>query len=177
MPPRQPAYVGEHHPEGQAVYDRFMAANPNLRFRWDPSREPLTLGGMLIANPRARWGNQGSITKWGDVANYDAGLDHVHWFYDHVVRKWVLASLPNVGFSDRAAQLAMEVLQTELDRVNAEHRKTAPGRYRSQERLVAHIGAAGTSWRLPDHPLVVVASNLVSVNIDFQPQVPEGTHP
>jgi hypothetical protein len=31
MPRQQPYYVGQHHPDGQAIYDRFLIANPNLR--------------------------------------------------------------------------------------------------------------------------------------------------
>ena len=162
----QPVYVGENHPEGQAVYNRFMAANPNLRFRWAPTEEPLTLGGMLIVNPRSRWGYGGSVQKWGDVGDYSHGLDHVHWFYDHGVGRWVLASLPNIAFSDEVAQRCMDDLRAELARVNAEHRLISAGQHQPEEQLLAYFGKKGTSWRIPDHPLVIVASNLVAINLD-----------
>ena len=161
----QPVYVGENHPEGQAVYNRFMAANPNLRFRWDPTKEPLTLGGMVIANPRSRWGYNWSVEKWGDIGNYSIGLDHVQWFYDQSEKRWVLASLPNIAFNDEVARRCIADLHVELARINGEHRLTPPGQYRPEEELVAHIGDKGTSWRIPDHPLLIVASNLVTINL------------
>ena len=37
------------------------------------------------------------------------------------------------------------------------------------EHLVLYAGAMGTSWRIPDHPLVVAASSLVTINLDLFP--------
>ena len=147
-----------------------MASNPSLRFRWDPRGEPLTLGGMLVATLRSRWGDAGRERRWGDVGNYSLGLDHVQWFYDHGMNRWVLASLPNIAFSDDVARRCMDDLRAELARVNAEHRLTAAGQSQPDEALVAYFGEKGASWRIPGHPLVIIASNLVAINLGPFPE-------
>ena len=159
----QPHYVGQNHDDGAEVYARFMERNRNLEFR-ENDRSPWNLGGMLIWNPGARWGAHGQAQRWGDFGHgLDLGLDHLEWLYDRNVLRWVLTSLPNARLENLGDSIRR--LQTELDRVNAEHRTTGPGRQDPDEELRLYVGADGTSWRRPNYPLLVVSSNLVPLEL------------
>ena len=90
----QSRYVGEAHPDGPAVYDRFLENNPNLTWKcdgWD------TLGGLLIAKPGNRTGYRDSDRRWGVRDWRGAGLDHMDLLYDTVANRYAMTSLPNAN--------------------------------------------------------------------------------
>ena len=163
----QSRYVGEAHPEGQAIYDGFLRSNPNLTWKREGQA---TLGGLLIASPGSRPVYRGQNRRWVINDPRAMGLDHMDFFYDRVANRYAMTSLPNAN--DRELDLYsgwMERLREELNRVNAAHAHSEPGKRNPREDLILYAGDMGTSWRLTGHPLVVVASNLVAVNLRLMP--------
>ena len=144
-----------------------MAGNANLKFRND-DRTPRCLGGMLISTPNTRAGFQDTDEKWvNTTGKTDLAMDHMEWFYDANARRWVLASLPNITLNEHGQCDCgcVNNLTVKVGEINERHTRTVPGK-KKPESLTVHIGQNGTSWREPNRPLIIIASNIVKIILD-----------